>query len=220
MNTNFGVIFDMDGVLVHSNPAHKKAIKIFCDNHQLNVTDTFLENRVYGRTNKEWIPELFGDLPDEEIQRLADDKEALFRRNFDPVAECIPGLTGFLDVLKANGIKTMVATSAPGENADFILDALNIRSYFDSVLDSSHVDKGKPEPEVYLKAASALQLPPDRCFVIEDSIAGVEAGIRAGAKVIGVTSTHTAREFEKCVKVIDDFTDLSVDDLTEIMASG
>ncbi|MEX0994491.1 MAG: HAD family phosphatase [Balneolaceae bacterium] len=219
MKNNFGVIFDMDGVLVHSNPAHKTAIKKFCDQHQLEASDSFLENRVYGRTNKEWIPELFGDLTDEELKQLADDKEALFRKDFNPVTAMVPGLIGFLDELKNNRVKTMVATSAPGENADYILGSLKIRNYFDSVLDSSHVDKGKPEPEVYLKAASALGLPADRCFVIEDSIAGVQAGVRAGAKVIGVTTTHAPEELENCVKVIDDFTGTSYNTLARLMES-
>lgn len=206
MKHSFGAIFDMDGVIVHSNPTHKIAIKQFCKKHNLKLTDSFLEKKIYGRTNKEWIPELFGELQTEEINRLSDEKEALFRSMFDPEKEIVAGLREFLEDLKSNGVPAVVATSAPGENADFILDSLNIRKYFQTVLDSSHVEKGKPEPEVYLKAAAALGFSPEQCFVFEDSIAGVQAGVRAGASVIGVSTTHTTDELKECVKVISSFT--------------
>lgn len=208
MNTDFGVIFDMDGVLTDSNPAHKETIELFCKKHNRQVSEDFLLEHVFGRTNQEWIPDVFGDLSSEEVNRLADEKEAMFRDMFDPLSAVIPGLFDFLEQLDKHSIKSVVATSAPKENADFILSALSIENHFDAVLDSSHVDKGKPEPQIYLKAADAIGYPPGKCIVFEDSISGVEAGIRAGAKVIGITSTHTAGEMEKCDKVADDFTEL------------
>ncbi|MEX0648028.1 MAG: HAD family phosphatase [Balneolaceae bacterium] len=208
MNTDFGVIFDMDGVLTDSNPVHKETIERFCKKYNKEVSEDFLLKHVFGRTNQEWIPDLFGNLSGEEVSRLADEKEAMFRDIFDPLPSVIPGLFDFLDQLDKHNIKSVVATSAPRENADFILSALSIENYFDTVLDSSHVDKGKPDPQVYLKAADAIGYPPEKCIVFEDSLSGVEAGIRAGAKVIGITSTHTAEEMENCDKVVDDFTEL------------
>lgn len=215
----FGVIFDMDGVLVASNPFHKEAIKQFCSKHQKETTEEFLKERVYGRTNKEWIPEVFGEISEEDAEELAEEKEGMFRELFDPEISVIAGLFDFLETLHQFGIKCVVATSAPKENADYILSELGIEKYFATVLDSSDVDRGKPEPEIYVKAAASIGFPPDRCIVFEDSLAGVEAGIRAGAKVIGVTSTHSAGELSNCDKVIADFNEISVEGLLKILQS-
>lgn len=213
MKNDFGVIFDMDGVLVNSNPAHKEVIKQFCKKYQKEVTENFLRERVYGRTNKEWIPEVFGDISEEYSEKLAYEKEKMFRDMFDPNKYVIPGLIEFLGKLRQSGIKCVLATSAPKENADFILSELGIENYFIAVLDSSDVNKGKPEPEVYLKAANKAGYPPEKCIIFEDSLAGVEAGLRAGAVVIGVTSTHDAEELKNCAIIIDSFSEISVDDL-------
>ncbi|REL37587.1 HAD family phosphatase [Rhodohalobacter sp. SW132] len=212
-----GTVFDMDGVIVHSNPVHKETIKEFCIKHKQDVSDTFLEERVWGRTNKEWIPEVFGDISAEECEVLADEKEQMFRDRFDPKSAVIPGIVFFLEKLRKQSIPAVVATSAPGENADFILSQLNIRDFFSDVLDSSDVDKGKPEPQVYLKAAERIGLPPSQCIVFEDSLAGVEAGIRAGSKVVGISSTHTPEELSDCAMVISDFNNLKVDDLKRLI---
>lgn len=213
----FGVIFDMDGVIVHSNPTHKIAIQIFCKRHNQDVSQSFLENRLYGRTNKEWIPELFEDsLSEDKLAALADEKEQLFRDMFDPYENRVTGIENFLQLLKNNNIPMVVATSAPRENADYILSELDIRDFFDAVLDSSHVNKGKPEPEVYLKASSALGFKAEQCIVFEDSIAGVQAGLNAGSKVVGVTTTHSKEELVHCHHIIEDFTGIQLENLTRL----
>jgi beta-phosphoglucomutase len=209
MKNSFCVIFDMDGVLVNSNPVHKESLQIFFREHNHSFTEEYLRERIYGRTNQEWIAEVFGDIPPEEIERLAAAKEKLFREMFDPGQAVIPGLFDFLEQLDRRGISLVVATSAPRENADYILSELAIEDYFDTVLDSSHVKKGKPDPEVYLKAAGAAGYPPERCIVIEDSLAGVISGLKAGARVVGITSTHTHEELKDCDLTVDDFTKLT-----------
>ncbi len=207
----FGVLFDMDGVIVDSNPAHKIAIGLFCKNHNRLVDDAFLQSRIYGRTNHEWIPELFENtLSEAELLEYADEKERLFRDVFKKDLYPVEGIIEFIDHLKNNGFKMAVATSAPGENAEFILSGLGIKNRFDAVLDSSHVKKGKPNPDVYMKAAAALGLPPEQCIVVEDSLAGVQAGKSAGCKVIGITTTHSREELNACDLVIDDFRGLEM----------
>lgn len=207
----------MDGVIVHSNPSHEETIKEFCEKHNHDVSDTFLRENIFGRTNKEWIPELFGHITDEELSSYANEKEKMFRDKFAPKSAVIKGIKSFLEQLKKQDIKCALATSAPGENADFILDDLKIRHYFTTVLDSSDVDKGKPEPDVYIKAAKALKLSPSKCFVFEDSLAGVEAGRRAGANVVGITSTHTSDELGDCLRTFDDFTQIDADELISLI---
>ncbi|SMO73791.1 HAD family hydrolase [Fodinibius sediminis] len=217
MPDSSGFIFDMDGVIVHSNPAHKKAIQIFCDKYHLNVSDTLLEEKVYGRTNKEWIPEVFGEISSEKLKTLADEKEQLFRDLFVPEDHIVPGILSFLETLRERRFPMAIATSAPVENADYILSRLSIKGHFDALLDSSHVTTGKPNPEVYFKAAKALDREPGQCIIFEDSIAGVQAGISAGATVVGVTTTHAKEEFPDCPLVINDFEAVTPDDLLSLV---
>ncbi|PAU95865.1 hypothetical protein CK503_02065 [Aliifodinibius salipaludis] len=217
MSNTPGVIFDMDGVIVDSNPAHKKTIQIFCEKHNQDVSKTFLENRLYGRTNKEWIPELFGKISDDRLKKLADEKEQLFRDMFTPEDHIVEGIHEFLEKLEKKNISMAVATSAPRENADYILSRLFLTDYFETVLDSSHVTSGKPHPEVYLKAAKALGKKPTNCIVFEDSVSGVSAGRKAGANVIGVTTTHTNEELSPCTMVIENFVGFEPKHITQML---
>lgn len=208
-----GILFDMDGVIADTNPFHKISIQQFCTRHGIETTDAFLRDKVYGRVNKEWIPNLFGALEVSEIEKLAAEKEQLFRELYAPHLQAVEGLVDFLRMLQKHKIKAAVATSAPLENADFILDGLNIRSYFQAVLHSADVERGKPDPEIYLKAAEALDEDAEDCIVIEDSISGVQAGKAAGAKVIAITTTHEAAEFGPVNLVIENFKGLWREDL-------
>ncbi|MEX0779294.1 MAG: HAD family phosphatase [Balneolales bacterium] len=214
MKDGFGVIFDMDGVLVDSNPTHKKALNRFFKEHGKDISNEFLVTRIFGRTNTEWIPEVFGDISPEMAKQIADDKEKVFRNIFDPKEAMVPGFTNFLDMLKEYEVKTALATSAPFENAEYILKGLSVKNQFDVILDSSHVSVGKPEPEIYIKAAKALGFLPEQCVVIEDSLAGVESARRAHSKVIGITTTHTTEELSGCDIVVDNFEELSFEDLS------
>lgn len=217
MKENQDIIFDMDGVLVHSNPVHKEAIDIFCQKHECNVTEEFLRENVYGVTNKEWIPKVFDHLTEEEVKELGDEKEELFRELFDPVANQVKGAVDFIKHAASHSVKMAVATSAPGENARYILNKLGIIDYFEVVLDSSHVNKGKPDPEIYIKAIDALNLKPEYCVIFEDSVAGVQAAKSAGCKTIGVTTTHSVEEMSDCDKIISNFEELKVDEALSLL---
>lgn len=211
------IIFDMDGVIVHSNPTHKKIIQEFCAKHDLEVKEEEFREKVYGRTNQDWIPAVFGNLSDKEIQNYADEKEAMFRAAFDPAEHKVPGIVAFLDLLQKHQIKCVVATSAPAENAEYILNELSLNSYFERVLNSSDVTKSKPHPEPYLKAAKSVSANSENCIVFEDSISGVESGLAAGSKVVGVATTHTHEELSNCSLVIDDFISLDLRELQKIL---
>jgi len=211
-----GILFDMDGVIADTNPFHKITIQQFCAQHGIEATDSFLEEKVYGRVNKEWIPELFGAITTAESEKLADEKEALFREIYAPHLKAVDGLQDFLRLLQDHQISAAIATSAPLENAEFILQGLHISHFFGAVLHSAHVEQGKPHPEIYLKAAAALDKKPADCIVIEDSISGVLAGKAANCKVIGVTTTHTREELGAIDMGIDDFIGLTLSDLKNL----
>jgi beta-phosphoglucomutase len=209
----FAIIFDMDGVIVHSNPYHKIALQQFCKKHEYELTDEQLLQKVYGRTNKEWLTNLFGDLPEKQLQAFAEEKEALYRELFKNDIKPIPGLLSFLDQLDHHQIARAIGTSAPQSNVVFTLSKTNTAKYFDIVLNDTFVTHSKPHPEIYLKCAQALGLSNEQCIVIEDSLSGVEAGKKAGSKVIGITTTHTREELAHTDLVIDDFSNLTLEDL-------
>lgn len=211
---SIAALFDMDGVIVHTNPYHKKAFKIFLEKHNVSLTDEELKEHVYGRTNAEIFPYIFKDeYTGEKGEEWANEKESLFRELYKDDAKPVPGLIDFLEELKKAEIKSAVGTSAPVENLDFVMEALGLRKYFDAFLHSADVSEGKPNPEIYLKAADRLKANTDSCVVFEDSIAGVKAGLNAGMKVVAVATTHSAEEFEGAHYVIKDFEGFTVEKL-------
>jgi HAD superfamily hydrolase (TIGR01509 family) len=129
----------------------------------------------------------------------------------------LPGLIDFLRELKSAGMRAVVATSAPRSNTDFLLDGLKIRPLFDAVIHAGHVTRGKPEPEIYLTAASRVGCRPDACVVFEDAMAGIEAGRRAAMTVIGVATTFAPEKLAGARLVIKDFREINVARLNELL---
>ena len=214
----FAIIFDMDGVIVDSNPYHKIALQQFCKKHGHELTDQQLMQKIYGRTNKEWITNLFGALSPEVINAFAEEKEALYRALFDTDIKPVKGLLTFLNQLDQHQIARAIGTSAPQSNVDFTLSKTKTEKYFKTILNDTFVTHSKPHPEIYQKAAKALGLPNEKCIVIEDSLSGVEAGKAAGSKVIGITTTHTREELAHTDLVIDDFDQLSISILQDLVS--
>jgi HAD superfamily hydrolase (TIGR01509 family) len=204
----YAVLFDMDGVIVDSNPFHKISLKEFCKRHGHALSDDQLREKIYGRANKDWIPNVFGPIAPELARRYADEKEALFREIYKNDIRAVDGLVDFLEALDRARIPKAIATSAPRANVDFTLEKTGTQKYFNTILDESHVNRGKPDPEIYILTARAVGIPPQQCIVIEDSLSGVKAGKSAGCKVIGITTTHTREELSETDLVIDNFHDL------------
>jgi len=213
----FAIIFDMDGVIVDSNPYHKIALKQFCEKHGYHLSDEELKSRIFGRTNKDWLMSLFdGIVTSSQIKEFEDEKESLFRAIITPHIKPVKGLISFLEMLELRGIPRAVATSAPPANVRFTLEKTETQKYFQVVVDGDMVENSKPHPEIYLKTIAAIHFPPERCIVIEDSLSGITAGRQAGCKVIGITTTHTREELDDTDLIIDHFNDLTIDDLIKL----
>jgi beta-phosphoglucomutase len=205
----FAFVFDMDGVIVDTNPYHKIALRQFAEKYGYSLSEEELIKKIYGRTNKEWIPNLFGrPLSAEEVARFGEEKEKLFRNLYENDIKEVAGLTNFLAEAEKLNVTMAIGTSAPRSNVDFVLKHTGIGKYFAVILDESNVTRGKPNPEIYINCAAALKLPPSRCIVFEDSLSGVAAGRAAGSPVVGVTTTHPANELETKV-AIGDFTEIT-----------
>lgn len=217
MKNPFALIFDMDGVIVDSNPYHKIALQHFCRQHGHELSEQQLRERIYGRTNKEWLTNLFGELSESQWRTYADEKEELYRTLFKDAIRPVAGLPAFLESMKQADVPMAIGTSAPRANVDFTLGSTGLATFFPIVLDDSAISHSKPHPEIYLKAAMALGYPNERCIVIEDSLSGVTAGKKSGSKVIGITTTHTAGELYEADFIISDFRGLTGDLLATVV---
>jgi beta-phosphoglucomutase len=198
-------IFDMDGVIIDSNPFHKISLRQFCKKYGHDLGEEQLRERIYGRTNRDWLTNVFGHLDDDQLKRYADEKEALFRELYQHDIKPVDGLLAFLEKLDDQKFVRAIATSAPRANVDFTLSKTKTEKYFKTILDESYVTKGKPDPEIYLKTATALDFKPSHCIVFEDSLSGVKSAKAAGCKVIGITTTHTRQELHETDMIIDNF---------------
>lgn len=216
--THYAFIFDMDGTLVDNMHFHTEAWgKMLAENGvEMNAHDFLVKTA--GKTNREILPTVFGEISDERIEELGKRKESLYQEIFLEHRKTVDGAVEFLEKAKALGIKMAVATAAPNANVEFILDGLDLRKYFDTVTTAADVKFGKPNPEIFLKSAENLNVEPKNCIVFEDAIGGFEAAHRAGMFSIGITTVNSAEEILKLNSVVEahaDFTNLDPQKLIE-----
>lgn len=183
-------IFDMDGVIVDSNPLHREAWAAYNRRFGLETTEA-MQERMYGRRNDDIVRDFYGEgLSPEEVAARGADKEELYRQMLgDRIDEIlVPGLRQFLE--RYRQVPMGLASNAERENIDFLLDRAGLRGYFRAVVDGHQVRHPKPDPEIYLRTAKILNITPVNCIVFEDSYSGVEAARAAGMRVIGVSTTY------------------------------
>lgn len=184
------VIFDMDGVLVNSNPFHLAKWVDFLNHHQIGYQEEELPELILGKRNDTAFRHFFGpDITKEESKNLSEELEAAFRKAFKPHAKPLPGLDALIRECHAAGIPMAVASSAMRKNIDFVVDALGYRSYFRSIVSGDEVTHAKPDPEIYLKAAGHLGVAPPDAVAFEDSYVGIGAVKNAGIKCVAIAST-------------------------------
>ncbi|MGC9972930.1 MAG: HAD family phosphatase [Bryobacteraceae bacterium] len=188
--SELGFIFDLDGVIVDSNPIHSAVWRVYLARHGVVAAEDF-DQKMFGRRNDEIVREVFGaGLDPAEVSRHGAAKEVLYRQVMGPVLRehLVPGLVPFLE--RHRNVPAGVATNAEPANADFVLESGGVGQYFRVVVDGGQVSQPKPDPEIYLRTAELLQLPPANCIVFEDSRAGAEAARAAGARVVALRTTH------------------------------
>jgi HAD superfamily hydrolase (TIGR01509 family) len=205
-----GVIWDMDGVLVDTGELHYRAWEQVLGEEGIFFSPAEFR-RTFGMHNASILEILLGKPPDPAtLRRISDRKEALFRGTIRGKAAPMPGVLHWLARLQQRGVPQAVASGAPPENIEFLVDELGIRSYF-SALVSSVGMPGKPDPAVFLEAARKIGMPAQRCVVVEDGLPGLDAARRAGMRCIGVTTTHPASALQAADRVVDSLADLPED---------
>lgn len=198
------VIFDMDGVLIDSNPTHTAAWLRYLT--ERNLPSDGIETWMAGKRNDQIMRRLLGDGAGEaEIFAHGAAKEELFRQMIAPQLEAhlMPGLRPFLETLQ--DVPIGLGSNAEPANVDFLLDNAGLRPYFRAVVDGHQVEHPKPAPDIYLKVAALLGIAAKDIVIFEDSPGGIRAGRAAGARVIGVD--RSGRQLEGTEFTIRDFTD-------------
>lgn len=199
------LIFDMDGVVVDSNPMHRESWLAYNRSQGLETTEA-MQRFMYGKRNDQIVRDFYGPhLTEEEVFAHGAAKEALYREMMRPglAQALVPGIREFLE--RHQDVPIGLATNAEPNNALFTLEEAGLAHLFHAVVNGHEVQRPKPDPEIYLKVAGLLETPPAQCVVFEDSYSGAEAARAAGMTVIGLRTTHA--EIPGTAFMIDNFLD-------------
>jgi len=204
-------LFDLNGTMINDMEFH---LKVWYDTlNDLGATLSWNEVRshMYGK-NDELLDRVFGKdkFSQAEKDKISMEKEVRYQQVYKPHLDLLPGLFSFIESAKAKNIPMAIGSAAIPFNIDFVLDNLNIRHYFSTIVSAHDVVESKPNPEVYLKAARLLNVEPTNCIVFEDAPKGVEAARNAGMKSVVITTLHSEDEFSAYNNVllfVADYTD-------------
>ena len=220
MKEQLGVIFDWDGVVIHSEDQHLRS----WEGLAAEIGETIPEGAFaasFGMRNQQIVPDVFrwADRDDDErIQTLGDRKEAIYRELIRQEGITpLPGVLALLDDLRAQAIPTVVGTSTPRENVQTIMSVTGLEDKFHAIVSAEDVSQGKPHPEVFLTAAERIKREPSQCVVIEDAHVGVRAAKAGGIKVLAVATTHPADSLTEADAVHADLTTVDVATLQSLL---
>jgi beta-phosphoglucomutase family hydrolase len=216
----FGAIFDWDGVIIDSAALHERSWQQLAQELGTTIAPGSFQ-RGFGMKSAHIIEQIHRWSSDpEEIARLTNRKEALYRE-IVRASEIAPlaGVAEWLQHLRDAGVPCAVASSTQRANIDAVLTRLGLDHAFNAIVSAEDVVHGKPHPEVFLKAAEKLAIPPARGVVFEDAHVGIEAAHAAGMHVVAVTTTHRAAELAAADLVVRRLDDLSVPQVASLVPS-
>ncbi|HEY44681.1 MAG TPA: HAD family phosphatase [Anaerolineae bacterium] len=209
MEKKYGVLWDMDGVIVDTKELHYKTWAEILPDYGIPFSrGLFL--KTFGMNNADTLAFLLGrPSTPEETNEIAGHKEALFRQSVPGRIKPLPGVIKWIRRLKSWDFRQAIASSAPMANIDILMKELSLHDDFDAIVSGSGLPS-KPDPSVFLEAARRIDVSPEKCVVIEDSLAGVEAAKMGGFKCIAVSTTNPASKLSNADLVL-----ASLDLLTE-----
>jgi len=211
----FGAIFDWDGVIIDSGQLHAESWRrLAAELGKKIAPDSFI--RGFGMKSALIIAEIHRWATEpEEIARLENRKEALYREIVAQSAiAALPGVVEWLERLRVAGVPCAVASSTHRLNIDAVLDRIGLKQAFTEIISAEDVKHGKPNPEVFQKAAERLGLAAKRCVVFEDAHVGIEAAHAAGMRVVAVATTHPPEELRAADLVVRRLDELSIAQLS------
>ncbi len=203
------LVFDLDGVVVDSNGLHVESWKEVARRHGFDCPDPEHIGKCGLRTVAVIRDLLRWPVSKEEAVRLGHEKEEIYREwiRRDGIS-AIPGVHAFLDAARRAGHGCAVGSSAPRANVDLCLAALHLTEFFLATVSGEDARRGKPAPDIFLRAAECLGARPEDCIVFEDAPAGIEAAHAAGMKVVALVTSHSVGEVAGADLLAADFTEL------------
>ena len=217
-----GVLFDWDGIVIDSSRQHEESWDLLAEEEGLPLFEGHFKIG-FGKRNELIIRTILNWTDDpKEVRRLGNRKEvhyrAIIRR--DGIA-FLPGLSEFVKSLQTEHIPYAIGSSTPIENIECVLNLMGSEDWFQHIVAAADVERGKPDPEVFLKAASMVEILPERCVVFEDSLSGIEAGKAGGMKVIALTTTNSRNVLEETSAdlIVDSFIEVTTDRLRELVSN-
>jgi beta-phosphoglucomutase len=214
------VIFDMDGVLVDSNPFHIEKWIDFLNERKIPFDRETLPELLLGKRNDTLFRHFLGpDLTREESKRLSEEIEAVFRKVFKAHAKPLPGLDRLIEECHRAGAPLAVASSAMRKNVEFVVEALGYGRYFHTVVSGDEVTHPKPDPEIYLKTAGHLGIKPADAVAFEDSYPGIGAVKNAGMKCVAIASSFPIEDLRPLADLaIPSFEAVNLEKLQELFS--
>ena len=202
------ILFDFDGTIANTEPLHYKTWKETLKDYGVETDPKFYKQHISGRTNPAIIQNLLPQLSPTEAEKVANEKEAKFRE----MAVSLQPLTGLLDFIewvKNQKLQRAVVTNAPPENAEFMLEVLQLKDTFPLVILGGEMTVAKPDPAPYKLCLEKLEISPKEAIVFEDSRSGINSAVGAGIYTVGVSSTHEPESLLEVGAsiVINDFSD-------------
>lgn len=217
MATDYGVLWDMDGVLVDTAEFHFRTWLEALSTYDIPLTrESF--RATFGMNNAGTLTALLGEAPSPELlAEIGERKERQFRQAIRGQVRPLPGVLPWLERLRSEGVRQAVASSAPPANIDVLLDELGLRPFFDVIGSGSDLP-AKPDPSLFLQVARLIGVPPGRCVVVEDSVAGVQAARRAGMRCLAVTTTNPPHRLGEADVVVERLDELPEDAFRRLLA--
>ncbi len=215
----FGVIFDMDGVLIDSADAHWESWRRLGEENGVPVAHEQFTT-TFGRQNSDIIPILFGEVAPKKGQALSQRKEAIYRDLIRKEPPIVAGAVELVHALHAAGTALAVGSSGTRENIDLVLGAMSVADAFSAIVSSDDITRGKPDPQVFQLSTQRLGIPPRQCIVIEDAPAGVQAAKAAGAYAVAVLIHHPRQAFPEANCTVDRLAELSLDQLRALVGDS
>ncbi|MDJ0675260.1 MAG: HAD-IA family hydrolase [Calothrix sp. MO_167.B42] len=205
------ILFDLDGTIVNTNPIHYQAWREMLKNHGMDIDKKFYQTRISGRTNPEIIQDLLPQFSGASGEKIADEKEELFRQKAKKL-QPLPGFSELIAWIQKHQLKCGLVTNAPRLNAHFIVEMLDIKDIFDTIILADDCIAGKPDPIPYQKALQELNVKGESAIALEDSPSGIRSAVAASISTVAIASTHNPQTLKEngAFMVVPDFTDLQL----------
>lgn len=209
-----GVVFDMDGVVIDSHPAHRAAWKAFLETLGKTVGSSELDVILDGGKREEILRHFLGELSSDQVLEYGKRKDEILRMHTTKL-EPMAGVVDFLDQLFNSGIRVALATSGAKHRTLYTLNELRIAHYFETVVTGDDVSAGKPDPAIYRLAAERMQEHPENLMAIEDAVSGVKAARSAGLRCAAIAHNGRADLLRRAGAhpITEDFRSLSLSQL-------